>query len=416
MEYNKPHLLISVYLSPTGLADNKYNIKQVYEPNDSFFRLSRFMTSLITLKHIDFKTIKILFDVDNIWVNEIGAVLNAISSIFPDALVEPYRLLSISQWREVSRNYTNDDVIFLQTNDDHALVAQELSVLYEMASLMHKNMFAVLGSVTHQPEFFNLAASRGNSINFLTENLLGIHTNYAVGTTLVRGDFFKSWWDGDWSESELIARPDNPLGKSVTFENSMMVVPNIEILRHMDGYGHISLQKPLAPLRNLVHFSDFAYPRSLISESIGYSRGYWPRSIYGVTKKGVDLHKVFYSRENFISKILVGVARLQSNWCLRISLPSRKFILGNKSLNRFELFFIYTLALTSWSVLRNLPDLIIYYLLKLSLRLIGKSFIFYQRSIYNYYGFFRTIHLFPKIAATDFIKVLSFYMTRNDKN
>jgi len=182
-----------------------------------------------------------------------------------------------------------------------------------------------------------------------------IEVGYALGTTLVRGDFFKSWWTSEkFERHELVVRPDNPLGKSVRFTPTQMLIPPTEQMRHMDGYSHIGLFLPLAPLRNYVAYKGAG--SQLEETDNGWKFGYWPAKIVAVHGTGVDVHRVHMRPgDSLLRHIQIGIARVRATCALRISISQTIKVLrnGNNPIARKAVLPAMLIALLSPSVLRN---------------------------------------------------------------
>lgn len=350
------HLLVSVYLSPAGLG--KYRLGYAKDEEDPYFRISRFLTSSLTLSSLDFKSIRIYFETDPVWQEHKNSIQENLSKIFPTSQIFQHRLLSLLDWQVASATYPDTDIILLQNNDDHAYVEQVPGTLDECLEFMASSNGTPLCGVTHFPEMEALKSRYLDAQLLRLRGLTAVPVNYAVGTTLVRADFFKSWWrDDKFDSSDLIAKPDNPLGKSVEFPIIHMLIPRFELMRHMDGYSHIKAFRPLAPLRNLVKFETFNLGDVDLNPP-KFTIGYWPARIFSYSGRGVDLHATFSSRKiSFIKEIRLMVGNLQSRWALRISFrsPNTKFHLG-RTQNRLAFLVGILISLFTFPVFRNLPD------------------------------------------------------------
>lgn len=363
----KKHLLVSVYLSSEGLKFQRYKIDSLSPLDDSYFRIGRFLTSLHTLKEVCWDSVSIYFETDKAWQSIKSQIGQSIKEIFPDAKVYPFRLEYVNQWKTVSAGFSDNDVVFLQANDDHSFVATDSKALEEMIDVLIHSDEIKLGGVTHFPELIGLAArSRNKKFQM---GFISIPVGYAVGTTLVKSSFFKSWWDEKYfGAKEQIVRPDNPLGRSVTFDLVPMIIPKVELVRHMDGYSHVGLYRPLAPLRNLIQFNpEYESPYLLIKDKT-WKRDYWPAKIFGYSSTGADLHHVdFADGETRLHRIKVIVSRFQANWALRYAFFPLKTIRKDSSHSEF----ITGLVISTFTlpIIRNIPDVILDFPVRALLRL-----------------------------------------------
>jgi len=353
------HLLASVYVTPQGLKGNKYKLGRAFEPNDQFFRISRFLTSLGSLRQQNWSSLSIYFVLDPVWIGQESAVQTQVKLLFPDASVYAgRRLLSREEWALAAANYAHDDIIWLHANDDHALVVQDPSVLTEMVQTMQQNRCFPLGAITHQPEMQGLVSRMDSKVSLVSANLNWVPTTFGLGTMLIRGDQFASWWSpSSFDELEQIARPDNPLGKSVSFPTCKMLVPRVEIMRHMDGYKHVGLQRPLAPLRNTIRFQPKESKQGLEMKE-EWRVGYWPARIRGYSRRGsADLHRITDGEDGFLSGTRSRVATLQSAWSFRIHLRRSRSLLDPKGeVATISILMACAIALMTPPVIRNFPD------------------------------------------------------------
>ncbi len=382
-----PHLLISVFITPRGLGGEKYFTKFVDDKDDHYYRISRFITSLITKSHLNFSSSTFYIELDPCWRNEVNKLCEIIYGLFPNAEINNGRLKNIYDWQHAAAKYSDDDIILLETNDDHSYMAQTDIDLYKMVDLMNRYPGFRLGSVTHQSESFSVAARN----YFQRQNDCFVaKVTTAIGNTLVRGDFFREWWENDELVDQTIVRPDNPFGKSVSFPPTKIIIPQREIFRHMDGYGHIGIHYPLAPLRNLVKYGEIEKHDYLLLNKAKYKGSYWPSDLIGIKGHGSDYHFV-RGAKSFIERIKTGISILQMNFAVRIHFSTINTILGSgmfKSLDRklVTLIFIFTNI-----GIKNIPDVIIFRFLHLIFLLKPDLKTSYLHSQFGYLGFFRAI-------------------------
>lgn len=345
-----PHLLISVYLSPKGL--NKYRLGYAYDQHDEHFRLSRFLTSCRSLMNNLWASVSINVELDKVWSHHTNHMVDILQDFFPQTPVRPQRLLLRHEWSEQAQQYVDDDVILLQTNDDHALVCQYPRVFDELCQYMRNNHQAGLGAITHHPEMQGLALRSADS-RLVSDNLYTVQTSYAIGTTLVRGDLFRTWWrPGVISDQALIARPDNPIGPSIQFGVTELVIPRVEIMRHMDGYSHIGLFRPLAPLRNTVKFKVSGSPEWHDHWHIRP----WPSRVFGFSGGPADLHLTQVDvSSSFSQRMRANVALLQAAWALHLTPNRTRQLLGLKS-QSLSIVLSGVITTMTPSIVRNIPD------------------------------------------------------------
>ena len=380
------NLLVSVYLSPNGLG--KYSISKVQDKNDPFFRISRFISGLISLQKLDFHTVKIFFDTDPIWEHTKPKIESIIGDIFPTAEVSSKRLLYRPEWDQVTSSYASDDLILLHCNDDHAYVCQKPELICRCCEYLKNHQDVPLCAVTHHPEMVSLVYNRGLQNVIISDFGFEVDVDYAVGTTLVRADFLQSWWaPRNFQDTERIAKPDNPLGKSVQFDPVKMLIPSYEILRHMDGYGHVRNQRPLAPLKNLIRFNDIDLQNTPYSQE--WLIGLWPSRIFGLSGKGVDLHAVQpLEKSSFFHFFRTQVASLQAVWCFKFD-PSMfgLQVPKERKLSWLQKRAVLICACLTWPVFRNFPD----YLISRTFLRRGNAESFHRPNYLQYHGPVRSL-------------------------
>lgn len=307
------HLISSVYLSPKALSEQNYDTSKLLLESDRFSRVGRFFTGLLSFRHIPWETVSIFFELDSVWRHLEPSIIEGVNKIFPQAKVVNKRFTNPKDWISAAQKLQKNSIIYLHCNDDHALVSSPATFVYE-AQRLHDNHSAVITMVTHFPEVKGMLYRQKPLHDLRGRD--NIKVGYAQGTTLVKTDFYRQWWSKrNIAADEFIVRPDNPFGKSIIFEKATALVPRSELVRHMDGYAHVATQRPLAPIRNLVEWKPSS-PDS-IQTGVQFESVLWPGLLLGVSGKGADLHST-YALGKFWPDVLVGVARLNAQWALRI--------------------------------------------------------------------------------------------------
>ena len=350
----RAHLLINVFVTPIGL--NKFKIEKIKSESETF-RIDRFLTACSTFNSVPWDSVLIHLKLDSCWMHLEPDVHSALKVIFPSALIMNYRLEKRSEWEEVSKRYPDGDVILLQANDDHAVVCQDSNYLSEYLNIFYENSRFDIAALTHFPEMQTLISNTSETNGITSERLQSGRIHYAIGTQLVKSSFFKSWWqEGKIKNDTYIFRPDNPFGESVVFKPTEMLIPKMELFRHLDGYGHIGMHRPLGPLRNLGNLDEFIRKDFLAQP---WTLGLWPSRVIAYSGSGYDMHDT-YSHLGGINKLRIGVALLQSHWALKYMPFRAKEILSSLQVNNF-IFVISTsiVATLSFPILRNVPDFLI---------------------------------------------------------
>jgi hypothetical protein len=347
-----PHLLVSVYICPEGLGQQKYELGACRDASDQFFRISRYFTALHSLTLLKWESVTIYLETDACWAHLKQDIIDKTYLIHPSATILPYRLALASQWKDASEAYDSDAIIYLHSNDDHAFVSEGIRDFQNLVNVMHANSDIKLGAVTHHPEMLGLLF-RNRTLKRRGANTVQI--GYAIGTTLVRGSFFRSWWgQANFEDQEKIVRPDNPFGKSVTFEQVKMLIPMKEQIRHLDGYSHLGLFLPLTPIRNSLTYRSID-DQYVLTEDL-WKYGYWPSKLFASNGRGCDFH-ITATREHdsLWDHVRIGVARIQASCALRISLTRLICMLRspNDPIRVMAVMPAVVLGLLSPCVLRN---------------------------------------------------------------
>jgi hypothetical protein len=401
-----PHLLASVFVTPLGLGAQKYKLGHFEKPTE-FFRIERYLSSLHSLKDIEWGSVHIYLGLARQWEKLFEEVRTATLEIFPSAIVESGNLRNRLDWWTAAKNFDDESLVYLHSNDDHFLMPGADKEFNRIVDVMSKSG-AKLAHLTHFPEF---RAQLATSSVSLPSGVRGISITMPIGTMLIRADFFKSWWThgGQFDDDHLIVRPDNPFGESVKFDPEVALVGSAEVLRHMDGYAHVFLSRPLTPLPNTVEFQPNSSPNCQVSE---LKLGLWPAPLGAFSKKANAVAAHLTSGDDFMSASRYGqfrlaVARYQAAWGLKIDLSSfREIHLAQKPLYFFPSLFGALVALTTWPVARNIPDLILTPLLMRLLRNLEGLWpkLWFVRNMIAGIGAGRTVLKYSLLATDRYLK------------
>lgn len=349
-----PHFLASVYITNQQLRNHSYDLGFTSKFEDPLFRIGRFITALRSFTNIEWKTVSIYFDLDPSWRHHSTDLRAYILKLFPQANIEEHRLLTPKQWRGASNLFHDNDVIYLHTNDDHAFVAQDDVEFRELINSLRAHE-GDLAYVTHFPEAKALLA-RAQWVSPETSSKHSVMMTSTVGTCLLRADFFKSWWREGlyFGEDELIARPDNPLGRSLTFSPKTTLIPKTELIRHMDGYAHVAIGEPITAIRNTLRWET----DGSVTDLGVWEMGIWPKQTFAITGFLPDLILTNSKRQDGVfrrTRICIGY--LQTIWSMRISFINGLSLAKEKHrLNRILVFPIALFVLFTRPIRRNLID------------------------------------------------------------
>ncbi len=301
LEVPKIHLLMSVYITDESLYDKSFYNYQVSTTQN---KAEQFLTIIDSLKTIEFSTAEIHYDVSIEYQKWIEIINDQIKLCIPNATIYPKRLEYFRDWQKVSNIIpSKTETILLKTNHDHAFLHDDPCLFYKFIRDINVLDQNYIGEISHWPEA--IGSSRfGKWIKNQDQSdyYLITKTKNTIGTCLVNPEFFKSWWNQDFTGGSRIVRPDNPFGPSVYFESVKKIIPNCEFFRHMDGYGHLKIYAPIAsPVRSKFYFFENKI------HALDWSKGN-----FLLTKKRYDLPTEPKLNDVNSLKILINLALLSA--------------------------------------------------------------------------------------------------------
>lgn len=205
-------------------------------------------------------------------------------------------------------------------NDDHAYVHTDsmpfIDFCTEVLELSKKNQGRALGDLTHFPGpirtlslYSTFGAKKGETKRSFI--VTSIH-----GTCVITPNLFYEWWRKDFTHGNRIPRPDNPFGPSVEFAPANVLVPSVEIHRHLDGTG---CGTRISRKYNVLRPSCRIFENPPNSESIKswrvletqWSYGLWPDTPFSYDKSsGIDLYSTFPISDSIVERFRVDMSRL----------------------------------------------------------------------------------------------------------
>jgi len=282
-------------------------------------RLEIFLSALHSWSKLQLINPYFFIELDDDFTEYRDLVASEIVGNFVNPVVEWKRLLYFNDWAEISTVLTNKNVglITLITNDDHAYVHidsqpfQDFSK--EVVSLSELNGGRAIGDLTHFP-----GVIRNLSLySSFHPNKGGVARSHKVktihGCCLVTPKLFAEWWAEDFTDGKRIPRPDNPFGPSVEFVPAIVLIPPVEILRHIDGYGEgtrtsqkYNVLRPTCRILKTIGIRD---SQKLIVSPWEY--GLWPSMPeFCHTHRGPDLYSSFPRSNSLMEHFRVDSSRL----------------------------------------------------------------------------------------------------------
>lgn len=335
-------LLVSVFITNKSL--NPLGEIGHSRTGSSFERLEIFLTSLRSWSRLGLSDFYFFIELDDDFAEYRDLVASEIESNFIGAVVRWNRLLHFEDWSAISSILLEQDpdLITLMANDDHSYVHTDsppfLDFCTEVVELSKKNQGRALGDLTHFPGpirtlaiFSTFGAKKGD-----TKRSFMVTTIH--GTCVVSPKLFGEWWEKDFTNGKRIPRPDNPFGPSVEFAPANVLIPSLEIHRHLDGIGcgtRISRKyNVLRPSCRIV--ANPQNDRNIKTWEVvetQWAYGLWPDTPYSHNKNSlIDLYRTFPKSNSMVERFRVDMSRLivafQAVFQPRLS---REFILNRDS-------------------------------------------------------------------------------------
>jgi hypothetical protein len=313
-------LLVSVFITNKSLS-SAGNLGHS-RTGSSLERLEIFLTSLRSWAKMGLKKSYFFIELDDNFVEYRDLVAAEIELNFIEPIIEWKRLLYFKDWSKISTfiKDQNAELITLMANDDHAYVHTGsrpfLDFSKEVLQLAERNEGRALGDMTQLPGPIRILSLYSNFNPNKGDTKRSFKVNTMHGSCLVTPKLFAEWWDADFTEGKRIPRPDNPFGPSVKFHSTNVLIPPVEILRHMDGIGDgTRITRKYNVLRPSC--------RILINQGITQGRpnrylletpwtyGLWPSSPYSHNRNGgPDLYLMFPNGDSLIERFRVDMSRL----------------------------------------------------------------------------------------------------------
>lgn len=313
-------LLVSVFItnksfsSPGDLGHSR--------TGSSLERLEIFLTSLRSWSKLQIENPYFFIELDDDFVEYQDLVASEIKLNFIKPVIEWKRLLYFEDWTQISSfiEKQNVDLITLMANDDHAYVHADyqpfIDFSKEVVELADRAGGRALGDLTHFPSpirvlslYSTFHPNKGDAPR--SHKVTTMH-----GCCLVTPKLFTEWWASDFTEGKRIPRPDNPFGPSVIFSPANVLIPRVEILRHMDGLGEgtrisrkYNVLRPSCRILKNQGNGQRHLSSTLVETPWEY--GVWPNIPYSHHKNlGPDLYRMFPQSNSSIERFRVNMSRL----------------------------------------------------------------------------------------------------------
>jgi hypothetical protein len=217
-------------------------------------RLEQFLSSLHSMKNLSISSANFYIEIDDEFSKYIPLIESHIENIFDSYTLRWHRLQLFQDWVGAKNEIPpTTQLVLLQSNFDHIYTLSSPIPFFQFCDSVVEAGPRSIGEITHWPEAiseFSRPWSRNRNVRIKDEMLIR-STNLCVGTSLITFDLFCEWWQEDFTGGSRIVRPDNPFGPSVQFPDAKLLVPFIELFRHLDGYSHVGIgskwAQPLSP-------------------------------------------------------------------------------------------------------------------------------------------------------------------------
>lgn len=308
------NLLASVYAAQSGIGTESYMLGNTKEDSRTF-SARRLLTGMRSLANVNWTKVHIYWEAQDLGKEDVEFIDSELRTLFPKATVVRGTLETARRWSTALSHFDSDEAVLIHANHDHALLPGKEESLEKISRrLVGPNPEHKLAMVTHFPEqVAQLAKLRPLAGGPLAWGGDLIKTSSAWGTVLANVGFALTWWDEKKFQHSKITRPDNPFGPSVSFTQVDLIIPNTEIMRHLDGYSHVGILDPAAALINQYdeEFSKRDWAQSL-----------WPKRAFAFNVNGPDLIRTscMQGEKKPFDKFRIGMARLDVAWSLKIYL------------------------------------------------------------------------------------------------
>jgi len=174
-----------------------------------------------------------------------------IHQLFPNGKLELhwYRINYSREWRELSQTFNDKDLIWFAGNDDHIFIDYNLDVVCAGMELLNNdpNPWSVI-YYSHWPEQMRLSMHYNGELT-PDKNYIKYTWRTFDAIRVLKGQRFKQYWRDNEFGNQIVFRTDHlyHAGYELT---GPVYAPTREIVRHYDGYSHVSdvINNLVAPL------------------------------------------------------------------------------------------------------------------------------------------------------------------------
>lgn len=233
-------LLFNVKITSTGLS---YYHREWHVPRDN--RLDIFKYCLASHAALLPTLTKCIFYIELApeFGNRQAELEEYISKLFPTDKLELhwYRINYTRDWREMSQQFTDDDIIWYAGNDDHIFIDYDLDLVYSGIKTLQQDPDPLSVIIySHWSEQVNLANYYHGELTADGDYIKFVWDEKCAAVALLTGARFKKYWQDNQHGDHLIFRSDG-LYQLIGYQiHAPQYTPTRELVRHYDGYWHVN--------------------------------------------------------------------------------------------------------------------------------------------------------------------------------
>lgn len=164
-----------------------------------------------------------------------------ITELFPADRLELHwhRINHTRDWRSLSEQFADNDLIWFAGNDDHIFMDHNLDVVKAGIKLLNQDPdpLSVI-YYSHWPEQMRLSVHHGGELTADSNYIKHIWRTFDA-IRIVKGARFKQYWKDNEYGDEIVFRTDTLWHKGYELTGPVYS-PTRELVRHYDGYSHVS--------------------------------------------------------------------------------------------------------------------------------------------------------------------------------
>lgn len=230
-------LFFNVHLSPHRL--NNYNRNPWFLADDRVDVFKYAISSYQPMSTILFKQL-FCIGIDQEYAHRKEELELYIREIFPNCQIYWHRINSLNEWRYLSDQFDDNDVIWHSGNDDHVFIDYSLDIINDAAEIL-KNDTDPLASLyySHWPEQCRLSQQMQACLTE-NKNFVKFKWHSFDSIQMFKGSRLKAYWNDNKLNSlchlyrtDMLSHYRSPL-------LSTFYTPTRELVRHFDGYSHVS--------------------------------------------------------------------------------------------------------------------------------------------------------------------------------